>query len=113
MSGGVLLFILIFVILRVGGVVVVLQKINPPPPVPTPVVDNTLPTATPIVLQQVIVAVQQLPRGIRIPETALATRLWPKRSVPERAMTTISALATKLAPTHIFIPHPIIDTPSV
>lgn len=110
MNRRVLLLILILVILLVVGVVVVLPIINTPPPVPTPVVDNTLPTATPIVLQQVIVAVQQLPRGIRIPETALATRLWPKGSVPERAMTKISDVANKLARTDIFIEEPIVDT---
>src|SRR5262249_15805397 len=45
------------------------------------------PTDTPIVLQQLVIAVQELPRGIRIPpEGALAVVHWPIQTVPNNAI---------------------------
>jgi len=114
MNRRVLLLVLLVVVLLAVGVIFVLPLLNPPAAAPTPVADQgggtAAPTATPVVLQDVVVAVQQLPRGIAIPASALALRAWPQSSVPERAMTKIEDVAGKIARTDIFIEEPIVDT---
>ena len=89
MNRRVLILLLLVVVLAAVVVLVVLPAINPPATPTGPggggPAATAGPTATPLQLSEVIVAVQQLPRGIRIPDSALAARLWPKASIPERA----------------------------
>jgi len=118
MNRRILLIVLLVAVIAVAAVVV-LPGLLAPAPTPVSVDGGTtgaptagpaLPTATPLVLSEVVVAVQQLPRGIRIPEGALAIRLWPKASIPERAMTRVQDVAGRIARTDIFIEQPIVDT---
>lgn len=114
MNRRVLILLLLVIVLAAVAVFVVLPLINPPPPSnpgnPGQPAPTAGPTATPLQLSEVIVAVQQLPRGIRIPDSALATRLWPKASIPERAVTDKTKIVGQIARTDIFIEEPIVDT---
>ncbi|MEP7286587.1 MAG: hypothetical protein ABI947_12565 [Chloroflexota bacterium] len=117
MNRRVLIIILLLVVVAVGAFLVLPGLLNQPPaPVNgTPVAGASPgaaegPTATPIQLKKIIVAVQQLPRGIRIPAAALAERLWPSAAVPERAMGAIADVEGRIARTDIFIEQPIVDT---
>jgi Flp pilus assembly protein CpaB len=116
MNRRVLLILVVVALLAVIVVVFVLPTLTAPPPS----VDNggggggqvvqTGPTATPIELAEVLVAVQPLPRGSRIPDQgAVAVRLWPRQSIPERALTKVEEAAGKIARTDIFIEQPIVD----
>ncbi len=113
MNRRVLILLLLVVVLAAVVVIVVLPALNGPT-TPTPPGGGPAatagPTATPLQLSEVIVAVQQLPRGISIPDSALATRLWPKASIPERAITNKADIVGKIARTDIFIEEPIVDT---
>src|SRR5664279_1429307 len=74
-------------------IVVVLPALNPAP-APTPNAQGVqqtvvqapqstpLPTATPIVFVDLVIAVQELPRGIVIPPNAVALRPWPQDAAP-------------------------------
>jgi Flp pilus assembly protein CpaB len=120
MNRRILLIVLLVAVLGVGAVVLLpMLTQQPPPPTADPSVDGgtavapgstPLPTATPLVLSEVVVAVQQLPRGIKIPEGALAIRLWPASAVPQRAMTRVADVAGRIARTDIFVEQPIVDT---
>jgi len=116
MNRRVLLLLVVVVLLVVVGVIVLPGLISPPP---TPSANGTPggsgqvadgPTATPIQLAEVLVAVQPLPRGSRIPDQgAVAVRLWPVQSIPERALKDPKDAIGKIARTDIFIEQPIVD----
>jgi len=65
------------------------------------------PTVGPIVLQEIVVVVQQIPRGMRIPQSAVDTRLWPKIAIPKGAITNVADIAGKVACDDIYIESPV------
>lgn len=102
-------------------IVVVLPALNPPP---APVVEdpNTgeqvvvqqpdatpLPTATPIIFVDLVVAVQELPRGIVIPPNAVALRPWPQDAAPLNGITSLEDVIGMRARTDIFREQPILS----
>jgi len=112
-----LLLLVVIALIAVAAVVVLPGILNQP--APTAVTDNgtavapteTGPTATPIQLENVVVAVQTLPRGISIPAGALQSVPWPSASIPERARgMTIEKIAGKIARTDIYVQEPIVDS---
>jgi Flp pilus assembly protein CpaB len=113
MNRRILLLILLLAVLGLGAFLLLPTLTGGPigGPQGTAVAQSTVgPTATPIELVPIVVAVQQLPRGIAIPEGALSIRSWPRNSVPERAIGKIEDVVGKIARTDIFIEQPILDT---
>jgi len=117
MNRRVLLILLVIIALVAVAAVFILPGILTPPPPATTVANNgttpaaTGPTATAIQLENVVVAVQTLPRGISIPENALAEVPWPAASIPERARgLTIEKIVGKIARTDIYVQEPIVDS---
>ena len=128
MNRRVLLILLILIVLVIGGGVLLLNGGPTPPPPGTgvaPVANNgTGPTQasgdvpTPIVLVQVIVAIQELPRGIKIPRDGLDVRNFPKDAVPSYAIgfdkdhpeTAYGQIVGKIARNDIAREQPILST---
>jgi Flp pilus assembly protein CpaB len=119
MQRGRLLIIIAFIII-VGAivVVVVLPRINTRPaqqgatPLPgqTQVPQSNLPTPTPLEFVDIVIAVQELPRGFRIPANALELRPWPEVSAPVNSFTSLEEVIGKIARTDIFREQPILTS---
>ena len=101
-------------------IVVVLPQLNQPAPAAQ--TDTTtepqvaqspqstpLPTATPIIFVDLVIAVQELPRGIVIPPNAVAVRPWPQDAAPINAITNMEDVIGKRARTDIFREQPILS----
>ncbi len=116
----IVLIALILIVLVVVVVIVVPPLLNPAP-APTevaangqqaqvPVVESTpLPTATPIIFVDLVIAVQELPRGIVIPPNAVALRPWPQDAAPFNGVTNLEDVVGKRARTDIFREQPILS----
>jgi len=120
MQRGRLLIIIAFIII-VGAivVVVVLPRLNAPravqpgttpQPGQTVVQQNNLPTPTPLEFVDIVIAVQELPRGFRIPANALELRPWPEVSAPVNSFTSLEEVIGKIARTDIFREQPILTS---
>lgn len=70
---------------------------------------NALPTPTPITLVPIVIAVQDLPRGLRIPPNAVALAEFPEETVPVNAIEDIEDVVGNIARTDIFIEQPILS----
>ena len=117
-----LLIVLIILILLVAVVVAVLlpQMTQPPSPAQAPassteeVVQNQvqstpLPTATPLELVEIVIALQDLPRGFRIPPNAVTLGPYPADLVPFNAITNLEDVIGKIARTDIYREQPILS----
>ncbi|MBL8131484.1 MAG: hypothetical protein JNL42_06475 [Anaerolineae bacterium] len=118
----VFLIIAILIVLAAVVVVLVLPSLNQQPaPTPAPGVAEVptqapaepeatpLPTATPIIFVDLVIAVQELPRGIIIPPNAVAVRPWPQDAAPFNAVTNVEDVIGKRARTDIFREQPILS----
>ncbi|MDZ4764423.1 MAG: hypothetical protein SGI73_07705 [Chloroflexota bacterium] len=112
-----ILLILIVVVVIAVVVIVVLPTLNPPPPAADETVvqvvtsapeETPLPTATPITFVQLVVSLQELPRGFRIPPNAVALQPWPEAAAPFNAAVNLDDVVGKLARTDIFREQPIL-----
>lgn len=65
-----------------------------------------VPTSIPVV--ELVIAVQELPRGFRIPANALAVRPWPLNSAPDNGITNVEDVVNRIARTDIFRGQPIL-----
>ncbi len=113
-------FLLIAIVILAVAVIFVflLPSLNrPAAPVATPgaVVQATsepegtpIPTATPIRFVDIVLAVQDLPRGFRIPADAVAIRPFPETSAPGNAITNLEDVVNKIARTDIYREQPIL-----
>jgi len=117
MPRGRLLIILAFVIiLGVVAVFVVLNlgPVGPGQQTPTPSVPDTTgiqPTPPPVVeYVDVIVAVQPLRRGARIPREAIDIRPWPLEAAPINAVLSTEEVVNRIARTDIFVEQPILNS---
>jgi pilus assembly protein CpaB len=109
------------VIVLIGLLIVfVLPQLNPQPapaaqtadsgqPVVPEVQETPLPTATPIIFVDLVIAVQELPRGIIIPPNAVAIRPWPQDAAPFNGVTNLEDVVGKRARTDIFREQPILS----
>jgi len=120
--GRLLILVGLIILLGVVGVVVLLPQIQGsqggggqatrPPEV------TAAPTATPIQLVEIVVAIQELPRGLRIPPVdpnnpeagAVRIERWPVESAPFNAYTNIEDVVGKIARTDIPRGAPILST---
>lgn len=66
------------------------------------------PTITPMPMVELVIAVQQIPRGFTIPPNAVTTRRWPEESAPAAAMYDLESVIGKKARTDIFREQPIL-----
>jgi Flp pilus assembly protein CpaB len=57
----------------------------------------------------IVIAVQELPRGFRIPANAVAVRPWPASSAPFNGITNVEDVVNKIARTDIFREQPILS----
>lgn len=116
----IILILAILILLVVVVVAVVLPSLNQPPTPPTVTTDEgdvvaaqvnatPLPTATPMVFRDIVIAVQELPRGFRIPPNAVAVRPWPEESAPFNGVTNLEDVVGKIARTDIFREQPILS----
>ncbi len=119
------LIIAILIVAVAVVVVVVLPALNPPPAPVSPVeqtddvdtppevvqepVGTALPTPTPIIFVDLVIAVQQLPRGLLIPPNAVALRSWPQDAVPFNALFNLEDVIGRRARTDIFTEQPILS----
>ncbi len=117
MNRGRLLIILAFIIILAALIVVaVLPSLNPAPPPASGgasevVVQQSGPTPTPMQFIEVVIAVQDLPRGFRIPaEGAVALRPWPEVSTPVNAIFNLDDVIGKIPRTRISREQPILTT---
>ncbi len=70
---------------------------------------QALPTATPIPMIQLVIAVQDIPRGMTIAPDAVDMRPWPEVSAPFQAITSLDEeVIGKIARTDIFREQPIL-----
>ena len=112
------LIILVFIIILAAVVVVaILPTLNSGTPT-----DGTggniintgnqqqLPTPTPLSFVNVVIAVQELPRGFRIPANAVDLRPWPEESAPFNGITNLEDVIGKIARTRIFREQPILTS---
>ncbi len=114
-----LLIVLIILIVLIAVVVAVLlpQLTQPAPQAvvtgPTQVVQGpeatALPTATPLELVEIVIAVQDLPRGFRIPPNAITLAPYPKDLVPFNAITNLEDVIGMIARTDIYREQPILS----
>ncbi len=117
----IILIAVILVILAAIVVLVVLPQLNPAPaptpeqgqvnnvPQPQEAQSTPLPTATPIVFVNIVVAIQELPRGIIIPKDAVALRPWPQDVAPFNGISNVEDVIGKRARTDIFREQPILS----
>ena len=116
------LFLIIAIAIVVVALVVVfvLPQLNPAPPAVqtdtgatqavAQVPESTpLPTATPIIFVDLVIAVQELPRGIIIPPNAVAIKAWPQDAAPFNGVSNIEDVIGKRARTDIFREQPILS----
>ncbi len=72
---------------------------------------EVIPTATPIPFVEIVIAVQDLPRGIRIPaENAVELRRWPAEAAPFNALQDLDDVIGKIARTDIPRESPVLST---
>ncbi|MFN8527259.1 MAG: SAF domain-containing protein [Anaerolineae bacterium] len=116
------IFLILAVVVLAVAVVVVFLLPSLNPPAPTPVADSgnpvvqaptevqgtPLPTATPFRFIDLVMAVQDLPRGFRITPNAVVLRPWPEQAAPFNAITNLEDVVNKIARTDIFREQPIL-----
>jgi Flp pilus assembly protein CpaB len=115
-----LIIFAILIVLVAVVVAVVLPSLNRPAPqvsqtsgqqaVQQPQNQSTpLPTATPLEIVEIVIAVQDLPRGFRIPPNAVTLGPYPKDLAPFNAITSLEDVVGKIARTDIYREQPILS----
>lgn len=114
------LILLILIALAAVVIVVLLPQLQPAPaPATAPDTELTpqvvvqvnatpLPTATPMVFVDIVIAVQELSRGQVIPPNAVALRPWPQQSAPFNGISNLEDVVGRIARTDIFREQPIL-----
>lgn len=115
MNRRVLILLLLVVVIGGGALaLVLLQQQGGGTPAPAdgttvPGGDTGGPTPVPVQFVQIVVAVQELPRGITIPEDGVALRPWPLEAAPVYALTEIRDVVGKIARTDIAREAPVLS----
>ncbi len=113
MNRRVLILLLLIVVVGGGAAVLLLMNQQAPvqqgtsqPPGPT----ANVPSPVPIQYVKILVALQEIPRGMLIPEGAVGERLWPVSSAPVHAVTDMKDVIGWIARTDIAVEMPILST---
>ena len=114
MSRNVLILLLLVVVLGGGAAVLLLaqnqsQDISPPPAPPVAIEPQFTPIP-PVEFVEIVIAVQELPRGIVIPEDGVALRPWPKDSLPRDNIDNVREVVGRIARTDIAREAPILSS---
>jgi Flp pilus assembly protein CpaB len=114
MSRNVLILLLLVVVLGGGAAVLLLaqnqsQDISPPPAPPVAIEPQFTPIP-PVEFVEIVIAVQELPRGIVIPEDGVALRPWPKESLPRDNIDNVREVVGRIARTDIAREAPILSS---
>jgi pilus assembly protein CpaB len=116
------LIIVLLLVIVIVGVAVALVSVNAPPAQDTSVTadpnqqqviqqqpDSTaLPTITPIPMAEIVIAVQDIPRGVRVDANTIALVPWPADAVPVNAITNTEDVIGLIARTDIYREQPIL-----
>ena len=111
--------VLLIVLLLLFGIVIVFSLVAPPAQVPTDSENGTLmaqsnatplPTPSPIALVQVVIALQNIPRGMRIDPSDVGYIYWPEAIAPSSASYELRGVIGRYARTDIFQEQPILDS---
>lgn len=78
-------------------------------PDPTPTRETIAPTATPLVVQAVVVAAQDIPRGVQITPEMVMTVEYPADLAPRLAFAEPEAVIGRTARTDLFRENPILS----
>ncbi len=113
--GRLLLLLVLIILLGVVAVVLLLPRFSGVPTTPSAGEAErqveVIPTATPIPFVEIVIAVQELPRGIRIPaENAVELRRWPAEAAPFNALQSLDDVIGKIARTDIPRESPVLST---
>ncbi len=112
------ILIILILLLVIGAVVIFLLPTLTPTapatttsgtPAPQIVSNNTVPTPTPQQYVDLVIAVQELPRGIVVPPNAVELRPWPLESAPFNGITNLEDVVGRIARTDIFREQPILQ----
>jgi Flp pilus assembly protein CpaB len=114
--GRLLILIAFLIIVGAIAVVVLLPRLQPSTPTQNlgtggnnnQQVQATQVVPTPIPFVEIVVAVQDLPRGFRIPENAVQLLPWPEASAPFNAILSLEDVVGKIARTDVFREQPIL-----
>jgi Flp pilus assembly protein CpaB len=109
-----LIVVILLIILVVVAVVALLPTLTAPPPAASTQVaqvqeSTPVPTPTPIEMVEIVIALQDLPRGFRIPPNAVTLSPYPRDVVPFNALTNLEDVIGRIARTDIFREQPILS----
>ena len=117
------LIIVLLLVIVIVGVAVALVSVNVPPvpeqhttagndttqQISQPIdVSTPLPTITPIPMAEIVIAVQDIPRGVGVDANTVALVPWPADAVPVNAITNIEDVIGLIARTDIYREQPIL-----
>jgi pilus assembly protein CpaB len=111
MRGGrifIIIGIVLFVIVAIGALAYF--AIGGPQPAPTPIPEDVTPTEVPSPKVEIVVAAQNIPRGMRITEgnNAVTVIKWPKDALPPDYLTDVESAYGRIARTDIVLGMPVI-----
>lgn len=112
-----LIIVIILIVLIAVVAAVLLPQLTAPVPAPQPESEQVaqveeatpIPTATPIEMVEIVIALQDLPRGFRIPPNAVTLSPYPRSVVPFNALTDLEDVIGKIARTDIFREQPMLS----
>lgn len=112
----ILLILLLFIVVVGGGVAVALmlqsqnQAPAPQPGDPIAIQEPLFTPIPPVEFVEIVIAIQELPRGIVIPEDGVALRPWPKESLPANNIDSVREVVGRIARTDIAREAPVLST---
>ncbi len=109
------LLILLLLVVVVGGSAAALllaQSPAPASPRTEPIVfqEPIFTPIPPIEFVEIVIAIQELPRGIVIPEDGVALRPWPRESLPANKVSSVREVVGRIARTDIAREAPVLST---
>jgi pilus assembly protein CpaB len=114
MSRNVLLLLLLVLVLGGGAAVLLLMQQQSAPPAPPvdalPIQEPQFTPIPPVEFVEIVIATQELPRGIVIPEDGIALRPWPKEALPVNSIDNTREVVGRIARTDIAREAPVLST---
>ncbi len=114
MNRNVLILLLLVVVLGGGAAVVLLMQsqtaVTTPTPDPFAVSEPLATPLPPPEFVEIVIALQELPRGIVIPEDGVGLRPWPKESLPANNIIEVRDVVGRIARTDIARESPVLVT---
>jgi pilus assembly protein CpaB len=114
--------ILLLVVVVVVGVIAFVLVGNPPTPTDNPTQDPNQPTQPPVVLEtplptptqipyvEIVIAVQEIPRGVIIAPNMIGLVPWPEAVAPVQAISSLEEVLGQVARTDIYREQPVLSS---